>query len=210
MKNYKSILFKRFSLLEYNNGLREHTIEADNGLNKCLEKLFPNKEFIHDKFLKINENYILNKIGNKIRPDYLCEELKLIVEFDGYQHYLDPYVIYKDNINTELLKKLGYKVIRIPFYVQLDNTAIKYYFDIDYDKENIYNTCTDHGFLHPDIKLPSEFCYEGLQRFDMELLQLPKNIFSKIIETIKIRINIYNELNLPKNIIIPETLYKYI
>ena len=142
MKNYKNILFNKFSLSNYDDGLREYTIDTYNGLNKCLEKLFQNNEFIHDKFLKINGNYVLNKIGNKIRPDYLCKELKLIVEFDGYHHYLDPYVIYKDNINTELLKDLGYNVIRIPFYIQLDNTA--------------------------------------------------------------------NELNLPKNIIIPEMLYKYI
>jgi len=58
-----------------------------------------------------------NQLGHKFRrqvpvgiyiADFLCLELKLVIEIDGGQHAESE----KDKIRTEFLNDLGYKVIR--------------------------------------------------------------------------------------------------
>jgi very-short-patch-repair endonuclease len=44
-----------------------------------LKRIFPSETFIHDK--------VVPNSNTKTRPDYRCEKLKLIIEFDGDQHY---------------------------------------------------------------------------------------------------------------------------
>ncbi|MBK6983713.1 MAG: endonuclease domain-containing protein [Bacteroidetes bacterium] len=54
---------------------------------------------------------------NRQRPvlnyiaDFMCKELKLIIEVDGYTHLLDD-VIKKDMIRQQRLENAGFKVIR--------------------------------------------------------------------------------------------------
>jgi very-short-patch-repair endonuclease len=54
---------------------------------------------------------------NRQRPvlnfiaDFMCKELKLIIEIDGYSHFLDE-VITKDNKKQKALEELGFAVIR--------------------------------------------------------------------------------------------------
>ena len=54
---------------------------------------------------------------NRQRPvsnfiaDFMCKELKLIIEVDGYSHFLED-VIIKDDKKQEKLENLGYTVIR--------------------------------------------------------------------------------------------------
>lgn len=184
---------------DYKNGLREYS-EENFGLNKCLEKIFPGYNFIHDKYMKINNEYIYNEYSQKIRPDYICEELKIIVEFDGESwsgggHYTDPFVIYKDISNTITLQQYGYKVVRIPFYIQLDKDMIKYYFDIDYNGDPLYDMWDDHGFMFPSMKLPSYFCELGLNKFIEELFIFPKNVVEKIMISLGYRTLYYNKIS---------------
>lgn len=186
MITYKKYLFNNLSIKSYNDGLREYGDNL-NCLNKCLENIFPNNVFIHDKYLKINNEYVCNEFNQKIKPDYVCEKLKLIVEFDGSHHYTDPFVYYKDRSNNITLEKLGYDVVRIPYYVQLDKCAIQHYFKIDFSN-NLYDTDNDHGFMHPDIVLPSFFCENGKTNFINDLFDLPIDISSKIIESIGYRL----------------------
>ena len=213
MITYEKYIQNELSGTLYKDGLREFG-ETDNCLNKCLEKLFPNNLFIHDKFLKHNEKYVINKFGQKIRPDYVCEELRLIIEFDGESgkngHYTDPFVILKDQINTKILENLCYKVIRIPFYIQLDKLTIKYFFNIEYNQQ-LYDTASDHGFLHPLITLPSQFCETGIYRFLNELTYIPKETLITIIESLEYRIKYYEDnLNVyDKSLVIPKVIQQF-
>lgn len=97
------------------------------GLDEYLKVIFPNiEDWIHDKTLgKIND------ITYKSRTDYRSETLKLIIEFDGLQHYTKPDIIEKDNRLTKVYEDLGYKVVRIPYFIQLSNNAVKKLFGID-------------------------------------------------------------------------------
>ena len=75
-------------------------IDSDTGLHRTgleeyLKVIFPEiskEEWIHDKGVPGSKS--------QTRPDYRCESLKLIVEFDGLQHYQKPDVICADEIKT--------------------------------------------------------------------------------------------------------------
>lgn len=195
MDQSRSLFFKDSPFNDkgiYKPGLREYPKsnckEQDNHLSSVLKKLFPNNIFVHNKFIKHGGEYIFDHNGSKIRPDFFCEELKMIIEFDGESwqgggHFTDPNVAYKDLDHTTILGKLGYTVIRIPFYVQLDKEAIKHYFNIDYTGQ-LYEMCYDHGFLYPDMKTPAFFCELGLNRFIKDLWELPIDIVHRILMTI--------------------------
>ncbi|MFV0501414.1 MAG: DUF559 domain-containing protein [Bacteroidales bacterium] len=106
------------------------------GLEDYLSVIYPTTiDWIHDKAIgKINGE------GKyyRIRPDYRSESLKQIVEFDGLQHYQNPDIIEKDAYNTNLYECFGYKVVRIPYFIQLTSKAVKTLFNIDIS-ENLFN-----------------------------------------------------------------------
>ncbi|MDR1360773.1 MAG: DUF559 domain-containing protein [Rickettsiales bacterium] len=63
-----------------------------------------------------------DKLGVKFRRqqrigpyfvDFICFELKLIIELDGFQHFTDEAIKY-DNERTDFITAQGYKLIRIP------------------------------------------------------------------------------------------------
>lgn len=96
------------------------------GLGDYLTLLFPGKEWIHNKaFGKRDGKSFL------IRPDYLCEEDKLIVEFDGLQHYTDLEQIKKDFENQAIYEAHRFKVVRIPYFIQLTKEVIQKMFGIE-------------------------------------------------------------------------------
>ena len=184
---------------KYQPGLREGSKKGqepqDNHLDVCLKKLYPNHTFERGKYVRLDGKCVQNLWYSRICVDYICEELKIIVEFDGESwqgggHFTDPNVCLKDEYNTRVLTDMGYKVIRIPYYVQLDQYTIKYYFGINYNEE-LYRTCGDHGFLYPDCKTPAYFCEHGLNRFYKDLLTLPHEISLNIIMSLMMRFS-YN------------------
>ena len=82
------------------------------GLEDYLPFLYPGRTWIHDKPLgkRGGQSY-------RIRPDYLCEEEKLIIEFDGLQHYTNPMNIRKDRENQAVYKSLSYMVNSAVFLI---------------------------------------------------------------------------------------------
>ena len=89
-------------------------------LGEFLRKHFNEGEWIHDKcFLGRN------------RPDYRNDFYKMIVEFDGYAHYTSSKRIVLDGLKDELYHKNGYKVIHIPYFVQLSEKTISKLFGLN-------------------------------------------------------------------------------
>ncbi|HEY9124489.1 MAG TPA: endonuclease domain-containing protein, partial [Bacteroidales bacterium] len=80
---------------------------------KVIKNASPKGEGFHP-----SQNYKLNDysfrrqrpVGNYI-ADFICFELRLIIEIDGYSHTLDD-VCNKDVVKSNDLKNLGYEVIR--------------------------------------------------------------------------------------------------
>ena len=100
--------------------------EEYTAFDEYLEVLYPGKKWIHDKPFGKRDGKTY-----RIRPDFLCEELKLIIEFDGLQHYTNPKNIRTDRENKETYESFGYRVIRIPYFIQLTQSVVKEMFGID-------------------------------------------------------------------------------
>ena len=69
-----------------------------------LWNLLKNRQFHNLKFKR------QQPVGDYI-VDFICKEVKLIIEIDGGQHNT-PNNIQNDNIRTQYFESLGYKVIR--------------------------------------------------------------------------------------------------
>lgn len=152
--------------------------DADTGLNRTgldeyLEAIFPGKVWIHDKVITGSDGKCI-RIADKplrIRPDYRCEELKLIVEYDGIPHYTKPDVILRDRRNTIIYENLGYKVVRIPFFIQLTNRAVKELFGIEV-AESLFPD--GYSSLGPQGQnTPAYLCPLGLKRMAKEFRKFP-------------------------------------
>lgn len=133
------------------------------GLDVYLKEIFPDvDDWVHDKA-------VIH--GLKIRPDYRSETLKMIVEFDGLQHYQNPIQIIKDSKNTEEYEALGYKVVRIPYFIQLSKKAVKTMFGVNthelFDESipSLSSKCKN---------TPAFLCPQGIIRMASEFLKYPE------------------------------------
>ena len=139
------------------------------GLNEYLKVIFPDvDDWVHDKILGLTVN---NKVCRK-RPDYRSEKLKMIVEFDGIQHYTMPDRIKNDVLSTKFYESLGYKVVRIPYFIQLTNKAVKYFFNVDV-KEPLFNE-NIHSMDKNDRNTPAFLCGAGVLRMIEEFKHHPE------------------------------------
>jgi len=144
------------------------------GLEDYLKVIFPQiDDWIHDKALgKINGTLY------RSRPDYRSEKLKLIIEFDGLPHYTKPDIIEKDLKNSELYKNFGYKVVRIPYFIQLTNKAVKDLFDVDLSEELFDETISSLGIEGQNT--PAYLCPAGIKRMAGEFKRFPEQYKTNI------------------------------
>ena len=135
------------------------------GLDEYLAVIFPNtNDWVHDTPIE--------GINSKRRPDYRSESLKLIVEFDGIPHYTMPSNIERDVENTKYYEDLGYKVVRIPYFIQLTNKAVKTLFNVDV-KEELFDESIPS--LGPKGRCsPAYLCGAGIVRMAKEFKQFPE------------------------------------
>ena len=137
------------------------------GLECYLKVIFPEiDDWVHDKPIKLE--------GRLYRPDYRSEALKLIVEFDGLSHYQKPDVIITDEIKTNFYKEHGYKVVRIPYFIQLTNSVVKELFGRDIDIELFPEGIP--SFSVKNENTPAYMCPLGIKRCARELLLFPEQL----------------------------------
>lgn len=117
--------------------LREDSIEANRagidkdtnicrtGLEEYLKVIFPEiDDWVHDRPIGGEIKELKRK-----RPDYRSDQLRMIIEFDSLPHYQNPDQIQLDKERTELYQKYGYKVVRIPYFIQLTQETVKILFN---------------------------------------------------------------------------------
>lgn len=166
-------------LRETNAMAKKAGIDKDTGLHRTgledyLRVIFPKiDDWVHDKILGI-----VNDKLYRSRPDYRSEKSKLIIEFDGLQHYTKPDVIEKDLKTTELYKSLGYKVVRIPYFIQLTNKAVKTLFDIDVSEELFDEKISSLGIEGQNT--PAYLCPAGVKRMAGEFKNFPEQYKTNI------------------------------
>lgn len=139
-------------------------------LDKYLQIIFPKiNDWIHDKTIP---KELINNIKSMKRPDYRSEKLKMIVEFDGIQHYTNPDIIIKDIESTKFYESLGYKVIRIPYFIQLTNEVVKILFNINV-KEKLFPD-TIPSLTYKGRNTPAYLCIMGIERMRKEFKKFPQ------------------------------------
>lgn len=182
-------------------GLREKPKKGQNEesyhMTCILKKLYPSVNWrVGGRLVTIDGESAEKIVGKRIFPDFLSTELKMIIEIDGDRankpggHFTSKEKAQDDICRKEILERLGYKVIAIPPYIQLDSLMVKHYFGIVYDGL-LYPAATEHGFAHPEISLPASFCKLGLARFVTDMSKIPITVRQKIIDTLRQRVIIF-------------------
>jgi hypothetical protein len=124
------------------------------------------------------------KAGSLQRWDMLYEiaSEKVAVEFDGDEHYRHSLKIKADREKDELAKLGGYRVVRVPYWVQLTSETLRHYFGLDAEIAQDF----PHGFITTKI-FPASFCELGLARFTRELDSLPSPVRNAVITSLRDR-----------------------
>ena len=100
-----------------------------------------------------------------------------IIDDDFYSE-LKADIIEKDLKNSELYKNFGYKVVRIPYFIQLTNKAVKTLFDVEV-LENLF----DESISSLGIKgrnTPAYLCIAGITRMAVEFKKFPEQYKTNI------------------------------
>jgi len=159
--------------------LRESTKKADvdkikqdfdlpcTGLDEYLAAIFPNvDDWIHDRQL--------SKIYRK-KPDYRSESLKLIIEFDGVGHYQNEQTIKDDEEKDKMYREYGYKVVRIPYFIQLTNDVIEKMFGVKMSQLMFDPQIPSFIIKDKTSKnTPKHMCTLGIRRMAKEFMKYPE------------------------------------
>lgn len=151
-------------------GIDKQTGLPRTGMDEYLEAIFPDtNDWVHDKTTGLKEN-----TGKKSlkRPDWRSESLKIIIEFDGIDHYRSPKQILKDKESNIFYKRHGYKVVRIPYFIQLTNDAVKTLFDVNVKQQLFSNNIPSLGI--EENGAPACLCPSGIKRMAEEFHKFPQ------------------------------------
>lgn len=142
------------------------------GLDTYLKYILPQtSDWVHDKAFP----------NMRIRPDYRSDTLKLIVEFDGLPHFTSRDVYLKDIEKTKKYESYGYRVVRIPLYINLTTKVINTLFGLNLDQV----------FFDKDISpfnenfQPNCFCLSGLNRMAKDFLSIAPEQIQTMMVSIK-------------------------
>lgn len=157
---------------KYLNSLRkgEEVWLVERNLFAYLRHLFPN-DTIHKQY-KISSYKVDYLVGNKI-----------VIEFQGYQHFTKSKIAYKDKIREEYIRSKGYDFIEIPYFVQMSKETINHLFSKELDIKRNF----PHGFIHPKAVLPCDFCRLGKEKFFDVLHNFPPEVKKECYDSIKRR-----------------------
>lgn len=170
---------------------------SEKNLLKVLEYLYPEENWVHNKAIpkeivkeRLRENehepdiyeYLLKR---KFRADYRSEELSIVVEFDGIQHYQSSEAMWNDANKIFYYESLGYTFIQIPYFVQPTIEIVKQYFNKDIEEsltEKMNGFNIDNEKLNRN--LPSSFSEDGVRRFMVEFINFDEKVKDEILFTL--------------------------
>jgi hypothetical protein len=112
-------------------------------------------------------------------------DIKFLVEFDGYYHYNDSKQQSRDIKKSNVAKQEGYELVRIPYFVQLNDDTLDHYFDYCINTDKFEIVCDfPHGFIDKKCRVPADFNMIGIERFNDELGCLDINVRNDIINSL--------------------------
>ena len=117
---------------------------------------------------KIVANAQVPALARRFRPDFRSERDRLIIEFDGDQHYRRALHVIQDAERDAVLTAAGYRVIRIPYFVQLTADTIRHLFGTLITDLSPFKDFP-HGFIADTVIFPADYCELGIERFLRDL-----------------------------------------
>jgi hypothetical protein len=122
--------------------------------------------------------------GRQLRWDMVYETSTgmVAVEFDGDEHYRHSLKVKGDREKDAFAKLNGYRVIRMPYWVQLTTETLQHYFDLDATIVQNF----PHGFVTTRI-FPASYCELGINRFKTEIRALPVSVRQAVIASLRER-----------------------
>jgi hypothetical protein len=106
-----------------------------------------------------------------------------LVEYDGDDHYRDSMKIKADRQKDAIALKNGMRLIRVPYWVQLDSLMAKFRFGLETSIDQTF----PHGFITTKL-FPGSFCELGVIRFRRELDTLPSSVREAVISSLRDRV----------------------
>ena len=155
--------------------------DADNGLSRTalidyLLAIFPDTkedDWINCKIV----DTIPKEQRRGFKPDYRNEEKKLIIEFDGADHYTNIKNIKRDLERNDYYEKYGYKVIRIPYFIQLTKSVIMQMFGVEMEEEMFpegIGSMGPNGDGAEEGNTPAFIPHQGIIRMANEFKNFPE------------------------------------
>jgi len=106
----------------------------------------------------------------------------VLVEYDGDEHYRDSLKIKADREKSQLAQERQMQLVRVPYWVQLDNVTLRHYFGMTAKIEQDF----PHGFITTKL-FPASFCELGIERFRTDLNGLPAQVHDAVIKSLRER-----------------------
>lgn len=109
-------------------------------------------------------------------------EIKIAIKLKEPKHYLSPADIIENDDDRWTANKSNYKVIEIPYFIELSNEVFEHYFG----RAPQVPIVSDHpsGFEDPQFVLPANYCSMGVNNFLKELGDLPQQTFGMVYESL--------------------------
>ena len=123
--------------------------------------------------------------GSRCRFDmsFRSGRTTVLVEYDGEEHYRDSLKIRSDAQKDALAAANGARVVRVPYWVQLDRVMAQHWFGLDAEIEQSF----PHGFISTK-RFPASFCELGVVRFRRDLDALPVPVREAVVGSLRERI----------------------
>jgi len=110
------------------------------------------------------------KVGRKL----------VLVDYDGDEHYRNALRLKYDALKDREAKAGGHKVVRFPYWVQLDDVTLRHHFALRGHIDQSFA----HGFITTQY-FPASYCELGIERFRRELKSLPGPVKGAVIASLK-------------------------
>lgn len=132
---------------------------TEDKLEPVLKVLFPNSNIIRQK--KFGEKPV-----NRFRFDYYIESENMVVEYDGDSHFCKGSTNRADRTKDMWCEKKGIKMVRIPYFFQMDRDAVWYFFGIETNNiDGFVEPDFPQGFITKTVTPPSDFNLVGTRMF---------------------------------------------
>lgn len=135
------------------------------------------------------EKWIGNQLevpGSRMRWDMAFSQgdSTVVVEYDGDEHYRNPLKIKTDKLKDQVALRLGYNVVRFPYWVQLDARTLSHFFGLSASIIQDF----PHGFITTKL-FPASFCELGIDRFIQEHDTLPSDVWEEVVRSLRERVS---------------------